>query len=153
MFHTATTISKTSKCGRGQPIILSLQFRRRRSVYKLQSSSQDGLFWGICFGSLASNLPRKSVVRCNEWQSANCFAPNWTYGVYCKKNTEKMQDCQCKELEALVARVAPRVVTSSNFSSKYALFKTTAYVCYVETKNGWKQQSTLILLIYIQHGK
>ena len=59
-------------------------------------------------------------------------------GVYCKKNTEKMQDCQCKELEALVARVAPRVVTSSNFSSKYALFKTTAYVCYVmvETKNG-----------------
>ena len=26
------------------------------------------------------------------------------YGIYCLKNTKKMQDCQCQELEAPVAR-------------------------------------------------
>ena len=55
-------------------------------------------------GQFECGLEGEGTVRHN---GAILLCPEMTrraYGIYCLKNTEKMQDCQCQELEAPVAR-------------------------------------------------
>ena len=87
-----------------------LQFLRRRSVQKLQSSSQDGLktlYSGEMLRESAVKLAKEISCQMKGMTKRKLLCPEMTrraYGIYCLKNTEKMQDCQCQELEANVAR-------------------------------------------------
>ena len=102
---------------------MSLQFRRRPSIQKLQSSSQDGLNTLYSRGMLRESGVKLAKEICCQMQGMSkrkLLCPEMkrrTNGVYCKKNTETMQDCQCKELEAPVARV-PYCDAIEHFYSK-----------------------------------
>ena len=78
-FYTVTTISRTSKCGRGPTNNIAFaisQKAKRLDLYKLKSSSQDVLYLGKGFGSMASNFAKEMSCQMQgpERRSANCIA-------------------------------------------------------------------------------
>ena len=72
----------------GQPITLPLQFRRRRNVYKLKSSSPDGLYSGERLREgLRQIVQRKCQMQGPEGEARIALLRNEVFGGYCKKKT------------------------------------------------------------------
>ena len=107
-FYTVTTISRTSKCGRGPTNNIAFaisQKAKRLDLYKLKSSSQNGLYSGerlreygvkFCKGNELSDARPGKAKR-----ELHCFVMKLIYTavIVKKKHCEKIQDCQCKQTE------------------------------------------------------